>query len=187
MRPHTSSILLYLLLPVFYGVTLTANAAPDFTCFQEAGPYTPQLDIGSDMAVVYGVNNTFADRVAQWREKGYAIGMMTGISWGGYDDYYQTPEGFKKEEVQTSRTGRLYMHGDSTTVGYIVPSDAYIEYIKKVVEPAVDLGARAIFMEEPEYWAETGWSRSVQAGMATVLRRTLAGTGFQRGCPISGQ
>lgn len=133
---------------------------PDFTCFQEAGHYTPQLDIGSDMAVVYGVNNTFSERVAQWREKGYSIGMMTGIAWGGYDDYYQTPEGFRKDEVQTTKSGRLYMHGDSTTVGYNVPTDAYIEYIKKIVEPAVDLGAQAIFLEEPEYWAETGWSEA---------------------------
>lgn len=133
---------------------------PNYTCFQEAGSYTPQLDIGSDMAVVYGVNDTFKDRVAQWREKGYNIGMMTGIAWGGYDDYYQTPDGFKKDEVQTSGNGRLFMHGNSTTVGYNVPSDAYIDYIKKVVEPAVDLGAQAIFLEEPEYWAETGWSAS---------------------------
>lgn len=133
---------------------------PDYTCFQEAGPYTPQIDIGSDMAVVYGVNDTFADRVAQWREKGYSIGMMTGIAWGGYDDYYQTPDGFKKDEVQTTKSGRLYMHGNSTTVGYNVPTDAYIQYIKKVVEPVVDLGAQAIFLEEPEYWAETGWSNA---------------------------
>lgn len=138
----------------------TQSIGPDYTCFQEAGPYSPQLDIGSDMAVVYGVNNTFAERVAQWREKGYSIGMMTGIAWGGYDDYYQTPDGFKKEQVQTTKSGRLYMHGDSTTVGYNVPTDAYIEYIKKVVEPAVDLGAQAIFLEEPEYWAETGWSEA---------------------------
>ncbi len=139
-----------------------APAGPDFTCFQEAGHYTTKLDIGSDMAVVYGVNASFAERVAQWREKGYSIGMMTGISWGGYDDYYQTPDGFKRDEVQTDKKGRLRMHGNSTTVGYNVPSDAYIEYIKKVVEPAVDLGAQAIFMEEPEYWAETGWSAAFQ-------------------------
>ena len=48
-----------------------ATAGPDYTCFQEAGHYTPQLDIGSDMAIVYGVNASFAERVTQWREKGY--------------------------------------------------------------------------------------------------------------------
>lgn len=138
----------------------THEQMPDLTCFQEAGHYSPQIDIGSDMAIVYGVNASFPERVAQWREKGYTVAMMTGIAWGGYDDYYQTPEGLKKEEIQTAKDGRLYMHGNSTTVGYNVPTDAYIQYIKKVVEPAVDLGVQAIFLEEPEYWANTGWSEA---------------------------
>lgn len=137
-----------------------AEEERDFTCFQEAGPYNPQLDIGSDMAVVYGVNESFAERVAEWRRQGYAVGMMTGISWGGYDDYYMTPEGFKKEEVQTTKLGRLYMHGNSETVGYNVPTPAYVQYMKDRVTPAVDLGVRAIYLEEPEYWAETGWSEA---------------------------
>ena len=56
----------------------------DYTCFQTAAPYAPELDIGSDVAVVYGVDETFAGRVAGWREHGYTAAMMTGISWGGY-------------------------------------------------------------------------------------------------------
>ena len=55
----------------------------DYTCFQTAAPYAPELDIGSDVAVVYGVDETFAGRVAGWREHGYTAAMMTGISWGG--------------------------------------------------------------------------------------------------------
>ncbi len=132
--------------------------ARDHTCFQTASPYMPALDIGSDVAVVYGVNGSFADRVAQWRAQGYTVGMMTGIAWGGYGDYYMTDEGFRKEEVQTGKSGQLRMHGHSTTVGYNVPTDAYVAYIKKIVEPAVDLGVQAVYLEEPEYWAETGWS-----------------------------
>ncbi len=132
----------------------------DYTCFQTSHPYTPELDIGSDMAIVYGVNDTFADRVAGWREQGYAVGMMTGISWGNYDDYYMTDDGFKKEEVQTSKSGRLYMHGSSETVGYNVPTPAYVHYIKDKVSQAVDVGVRAVFLEEPEYWADTGWSEA---------------------------
>ncbi len=131
---------------------------PDNTCFQTASPYGPAIDIGSDMAIVYGVNDTFAERVAGWREHGYNVGMMTGIAWGGYGDYYMSNGVFKKEEVQTAKDGRLFMHGNSTTVGYNVPSDSYIAYIKRMVEPAVDAGVAAIFLEEPEYWAKTGWS-----------------------------
>ena len=50
------------------GVAFTATAGPDYTFFQKARHYTRQLDIGSDMAIVYGVNASFAGRVAPWRE-----------------------------------------------------------------------------------------------------------------------
>ncbi len=130
----------------------------DKTCFQIFAPYNEAVDIGSDMAVVYGVDDTFTDRVAHWHEKGYAVGMMTGIAWGNYDDYYATPNGFRKDEVQTDKDGKLFMHGNSTTVGYNVPTPAYVEYMKKKIDPAIDAGVQAIYFEEPEYWAQTGWS-----------------------------
>lgn len=135
-----------------------AEPGRDHTCFQIAAPYSPAVDIGSDLAVVYGTHAGFADRVAQWRAQGYAVGMMTGISWGDYGDYYGEGDAFKRREVQTRKNGQLYMHGQSTTVGYNVPTPAYIEYIKGRVTPAVEAGVQAVFLEEPEYWAESGWS-----------------------------
>lgn len=130
----------------------------DHTCFQTAATYAPELDIGSDVAIVYGVNSSFAERVAQWRAHGYTAAMMTGISWGGYDDYYLVDGELKRDEIQTVKSGKLLMHGNSTTVGYNVPAPAYIEYIKKLMEPAVDAGVSAIYLEEPEFWARAGWS-----------------------------
>ncbi|MCC6698330.1 MAG: hypothetical protein IT365_22085 [Candidatus Hydrogenedentes bacterium] len=112
------------------------------------------------MAITYGVGEDFAQKVAGWREHGYLVSLMTGISWGGYGSYYGSGEAFKKDEVQTAKDGRLYMHGDSTDVGYNVPTDAYVEYIKKYIEPAIDAGVHAIYLEEPEYWANTGWSEA---------------------------
>jgi hypothetical protein len=134
------------------------DAVRDDTCFQVYAPYSPEIDIGSDVAIVYGVNSTFASRVAQWREKGYAVSMMTGIAWGDYADYYGSGEAFKKEEVQTRKDGSLFMHGKD--VGYNVPTPGYIEYIKRVVTPAVEQGVKAIYLEEPEFWAESGWSEA---------------------------
>jgi len=133
---------------------------PDATCFQSGASYSPELDFGSDLAIVYGCGPDFAERAQRWREKGYNVSMMTGIAWGGYDSYYMADGTFKKEEVQTTKSGRLFMHGDSKTVGYNVPTDGYIEYIKKYIEPAVDAGVQGIYLEEPEYWAETGWSEA---------------------------
>lgn len=148
------------LLALLSGLVFGQEPARDHTCFQTSSSYTPELDIGSDMAIVYGVSGNFAERAAQWREHGYAVGMMTGIAWGGYEEYFGAGEAFKRDEVQTRKDGRLYMHGDSTTIGYNVPTPEYVEYLKRYVEPAVTAGVRAVFMEEPEYWAETGWSEA---------------------------
>ena len=158
---HTVLFLLAIFL--LGGLPCVGETARDFTCFQTSRGYEPELDIGSDMAIVYGMGATFPERLESWREQGYAVGMMTGISWGNYDDYYMTEDGFKRDEVQTNKAGRLFMHGNSERVGYNVPTPPYVEYIKERVTPAVDLGARAIFLEEPEYWAECGWSAAFKA------------------------
>ena len=143
---------------VVFCVSFTGGAqTKDATCFQTAAPYSPEVDIASDVSAVYGVDASFVERVAQWRAKGYDVSMMTGIAWGGYDAYYGS-DGQKKEEIQTRKDGSLFMHGGSKTVGYNVPTDAYIDYIKKYIEPAVDQGVRAIYLEEPEFWALSGWS-----------------------------
>lgn len=138
--------------------TSLAQLRRDLTCFQTGGGYAPEVDIASDVAIVYGGGPDFAERAAGWRNNAYTVSLMTGIAWGGYDAYYMADGTFKKDEVQTTKSGRLYMHGDSTTVGYNVPTPAYIEFIKKYIEPAVDAGIQAVYLEEPEYWAETGWS-----------------------------
>ena len=136
------------------------ESARDATCFQVAAPYSPELDFGSDLAIVYGCGPNFGSRAEQWRARGYNVSMMTGIAWGGYESYYVSGDSFKKEEVQTNKAGRLFMHGNSKTVGYNVPTDAYIEYIKKYIDPAIGAGVQGIYLEEPEYWAETGWSEA---------------------------
>jgi hypothetical protein len=130
------------------------------TCFQVYPGYSAELDIGSDMAIVYATGGTFAERADSWREHGYTISLMTGIAWGGYGSYYGSGDDFKKDEVQTAKDGRLFMHGNSTTVGYNVPTDPYVDYIKNYIDPAIDYGVHAIFLEEPEYWANTGWSEA---------------------------
>ena len=43
---------------------------------------------------------------------------------------------------------------------YVAPSPSYGRYLAKGVETALDAGAEAIYLEEPEFWANTGWSES---------------------------
>ncbi len=160
MRVHLS-----LTLALLCGGAL-AHAQPDTTAFQAGAPYDPSIDIQTDMAIVYG-NQNFAERVAAWREQGYTAAFMTGISWGRYSEYYGGVDNLKVEEIQTNRRGRVYMHGNSKTVGYNVPTPAYVEFIKEYVNPAIDAGVRAVFMEEPEYWARTGYSEAFKEAWQT--------------------
>ena len=139
-------------------LTLAGADCADLTNFQTTSGWRPEIDIASDMVMVYGTQKNFSERAESWRKQGYSVSMMTGISWGGYDEYYQTPDGLKKEEIQTVKSGKLLMHGNSTTVGYNVPTPAYVDFIKKVVDPAIDAGVCGIYLEEPEFWARAGWS-----------------------------
>jgi hypothetical protein len=45
------------------------------TAFQTSSPWMPEIDVRSDIAIVYGVNDrkgmTFEQRVQSWRDHGY--------------------------------------------------------------------------------------------------------------------
>jgi hypothetical protein len=99
---------------------------------------------------------------------------MTGISWGNYEGYYMSENGLKKEEIQTDKTGKLWMHGNSTTVGYNVPTESYIEYIKQILIPPLENRVESIYLEEPEFWANTGWSE----GFKKSWENTMASHGL---------
>ena len=65
------------------------------TIFQTASPWKPTLDVRADAALIYGVRDhgpngemTFEERVKSWQDKGYITHFMTGIAWGGYQDYF---------------------------------------------------------------------------------------------------
>lgn len=137
-----------------------SDSARDFTTFQSAAPYSPELDIASDTAIVYGVNETLPARIGEWRAQGYAAAMMMGIAWGDYGAYFGTGAAWKRGEIQTLKDGSLRLHNPNSEIGYNVPTMAYVEYIKTLVDKAVDARVQAIYLEEPEYWADTGWSEA---------------------------
>lgn len=130
------------------------------TNFQQNAPYRPQTDIQADEVLVYGARD-FATRASEWREKGYTVGAMTGIAWGGYKDYFLKDGILRVEEIQTERNGKQIMHGEKT--GYNVPTQPYIDFMKSYVDPIVDSGVSTLYLEEPEFWVRAGWSPAFQA------------------------
>ncbi len=130
------------------------------TSFQTGGPYDPRVDIKADVAMCYGINGNVAERIKGWREKGYIIHLMTGVAWGEYQDYFSGKwDGVSHEdEAQTDRNGKPVLHGP--TVPYVAPSETYGKYLCVGVQRAIDAGAEAIHLEEPEFWVHSGYSGS---------------------------
>jgi len=133
------------------------------TAFQTSSPWIPEIDVRSDIAIVYGANDrkgiTFEQRVKSWRDHGYEVNFMTGIAWGEYFDYVLGKWDGKNhmDVTQINMKGDSIMHGHN--MPYIVPTQSYIEYMKTaVVKRVIDANISTIFLEEPEFWARAGYS-----------------------------
>lgn len=132
--------------------------ARERTSFQTSKPWSGAGNLRSDVAMVYGIGPDLPERIATWRAAGYRIHVMTGISWGGYQDYlYGRFDGINHEdEAQTDRNGNKIGHGGD--VYYMCPGTNYGKYICIGVQRALDAGAEAIHLEEPEFWVRGGYS-----------------------------
>ena len=136
------------------------NSFPDKTSFQISAPWNAAYDIRSDIAIVYGMDSTFTERVKGYRDHGYNVQFMTGIAWGNYQDYFTGKYDGKThdEDGQVERNGNVIGHGKG--IPYIVPTDNYIAYFKTLIKKVMDAGITAIYLEEPEFWARAGYSES---------------------------
>jgi len=128
------------------------------TCFQTGSAYSGNGNLRSDVAIVYGIDKGLPGRIETWRDHGYRIHVMTGVSWGEYQDYlYGRFDGTNREdEAQTERSGKKVGHGGD--VYYMCPGENYGKFLCVGVQRALDAGAEAIHLEEPEFWVKSGYS-----------------------------
>jgi hypothetical protein len=138
------------------------------TSFQTSSPWRPEIDVRSDIAIVYGAGDrpgmTFEQRVKSWRDRGYQTDFMTGIAWGSYDDYFLGKWDGQNHlgDGQVQQNGDTIWHGRN--VPYVVPTATFLDYIKRgVVKKVIDAGITNIFLEEPEFWARAGYSAPFKA------------------------
>jgi hypothetical protein len=149
-----------LAMAVLQGATLPADPRQvlERTCFQTGKAWSPQGNVRSDVAIVYGIDSGLPERIESWRQHGYRIHVMTGVAWGQYQDYlYGRFDGTNHEdEVQTERNGHKIGHGGD--VYYMCPGENYGKFLCVGVQRALDAGAEAIHLEEPEFWDRGGYS-----------------------------
>jgi len=134
------------------------NQVLERTCFQTGAPWSEKSDLRSDVAIVYGIDPKLPDRITTWRDHGYRIHVMTGVAWGQYQDYlYGRFDGINHEdEAQTEKSGNKISHGGD--VYYMSPGTNYGKFLCVGVQRALDAGAEAIHLEEPEFWDRGGYS-----------------------------
>ena len=141
------------------------------TTFQTSRAWMPEIDNRADAVMVYGVGGNPSDkdqgqssvehRIATWKERGYKVDFMTGIAWGGYQDYFtgEWDGQWHLDEGQVNAQGDTIWHGHM--VPYIVPSESYLKYFKeKHIKRVIDAGITSIYLEEPEFWARSGYSEA---------------------------
>jgi hypothetical protein len=129
------------------------------TCFQTGSAWSNAGNLRSDVAIVYGIDAGLPGRLQSWRDRGYRVQVMTGVAWGSYQDYlYGRFDGINHEdEAQTDRSGHPHRHGNSRDIFYMSPGTNYGRFLCVGVQRALDAGAGAIHLEEPEFWVEDGY------------------------------
>lgn len=143
----------------------TGGADCEKTVFQVGGGWQPTIDIRTDVAIVYGAGGSqeeFNQKVDSWRERGYITHFMTGIAWGGsYRDYFTGKWDGREhfDEGQVRITGDTVWHGKQTP--YLVPTMNFLKYMKEMhITKVIDAGIDAIYLEEPEFFAYSGYSEA---------------------------
>ncbi len=58
--------------------TADLQQASERTCFQTSKPFSELGDLGSDVAITYGIDADLPARIQTWRDHGYRIHVMTG-------------------------------------------------------------------------------------------------------------
>ncbi len=144
------------------------------TGYQISAFPTENVDNQCDFAMVYGLNESTAERIEKYRELGYVIHFMTGISWGAYKDYlYGDYDGINHwDEAQTDRNGNVISHG--VDVPYMCPSVQFADYLTEKLKPVVDAGALAIHVEEPEFWDRAGYSEGFKREFEMYYKKPWA-------------
>ena len=132
---------------------------------------TDSVDMQCDFVMVYRLDATMPERIKQYKDMGYVVHLMTGISWGSYIDYLDGDhDGEKHWDIgQTDRFGNMILH--SPKVPYIVPTIGFTDYLTEKLKVAVDAGVEAIHVEEPEFWDRAGYSEAFRREFELYYRK----------------
>ncbi|HFE52069.1 MAG TPA: hypothetical protein ENK07_01425, partial [Bacteroidetes bacterium] len=152
------------------------------TSFQVAPAWRPTLDLQTDVAIVYmGMDpQEYVPRVKSWQTHGYRTHMMLAVGRGDREHFlrgnWSTVEGARDgrghwESIQVDAHGERLSHSSTGSVYYLVPTPALTEFLRVNVRAAVDAGVKSVCLEEPEFWARSGYSEAFKRVWRQVYSR----------------
>ena len=142
-------------------VRLVTDRSLELTGFQAGCSYGSDIDFRNDFVMAYGAADPrLPDFIRTWASKDYIMHMMTGIAWGDYDDFRDLNGNDIMSLTQINADGSEKIH--NARIPYVVPSIEFADYITEKLKPIIDSGVVAIHLEEPEFWAKTGFSKAFQ-------------------------
>lgn len=141
------------------------------TGYQNGTQLLDCTDFNNDFVMVYRYDSSMLERIKGYRDAGYVIHFMTGISWGAYLEYLDGSFDGQKhwDEAQVDRYGNQIDHG--RLVPYMCPSVAFADFITEQLKPVVDAGVEAIHVEEPEFWDRAGYSEAFKREFEIYYRK----------------
>lgn len=141
---------------------LAKRRAEERLSFQSGDPWSPRINLNADVAMVYGIGPKMPGLVDSFREHGYKVELMTGVAWGGYQDYLDGKFDGQNhwDQAQTDVAGNHIIHGGNPMVPYMSPGEDYGRFLASGVNRALDQGVEAVYLEEPEFWARSGWEEN---------------------------
>ena len=98
--------------------------------FQAGDSWNGRVNLNADVAMAYGIDESLPNRLKSWTDHGYIGHVMTGVSWGEYQDYYYGRWDGKQhlDEAQMQKNGERIGHGKD--VYYMCPSDDFARFLK---------------------------------------------------------
>ena len=121
-----------------------------WTSYQTHTSYSPTVDAKADAVIVY---DAYPSKVNTWRNRGAKI-------WAMYNSFWTSAALpiFKKhpEIIQTKRDGKPWVLIEGRY--WVVPLEPWRNFVLDKLSDALSANVEAIFLEEPEFSWEAGYS-----------------------------
>jgi len=131
-------------------VIVHERPAEPHTSFHTQTGYLPEYDIRTDAVIVY---DTKKEKYESWKAHGYDTQTM--YCFRADEEYISKHRG----EGQTDAKGDIFKVGAGQCY-YMVPTQARLDLAIAYFDKAIDHGSTAVVPEEPEFFAEAGYSDS---------------------------